>query len=174
MLRMILPITGSLLVCLGVVAADPSDRESTEMAGAEVSASDHQWVAAAEQQRWDLVRESLAGDRVNVDASQPDGMTALHWAAYHNHARSIAALVAAGADVDAKTLYEVTPLSLACEYGNLRAVRALLDAGADANAARHGGESPLMLAARQGNANVVRSLIKSGADMEDKEARGQT
>lgn len=174
MLRMILPITGSLLVCLGVVAADPSDRDAAAVAGVEESASDHQWVAAAEQQRWDLVRESLAGDRVNIDASQPDGMTALHWASYHNHARSIAALVAAGADVDAKTLYEVTPLSLACEYGNLRAVRALLDAGADANASRRGGESPLMLAARQGNANVVRSLIKAGADMEDKEARGQT
>ena len=52
-----------------------------------------------------------------VNAPQADGMTALHWAAYHDDAESCDCS-AAHANVNAANRYGVTPLSLACTNGN--------------------------------------------------------
>ena len=85
-----------------------------------------------------------------MNAAQADGMTALHWAAYHDDLETAKLLVAAGADVKAANRYGVTPLSLACTNGNAAMVELLLDAGADPNATLRGGETALMTAARTG------------------------
>src|SRR4051812_36591362 len=53
-----------------------------------------------------------------VNASQEDGMTALHWAVHHDDLSTAAVLVKAGANVKAGNRYGVTPLSLACTNGN--------------------------------------------------------
>ena len=50
----------------------------------------------------------------DANARQPDGATALHWAAHWDDAAELASLLLrAGADVDADGAYGVTPLSLA-------------------------------------------------------------
>ena len=56
---------------------------------------------------------SLLHQPIDVNASQVDGMTALHWAAYHDDLEIVELLVRAGADVEAANRYGVTPLSLA-------------------------------------------------------------
>src|SRR5437868_4784593 len=60
---------------------------------------------------------ALLKQGVDVNASQVDGMTALHWAAYHDDLQTATLLVKAGADAKATNRYAVTPLSLACTNG---------------------------------------------------------
>ena len=117
----------------------------------------------------------LLQDSTDINAPQVDGMTALHWAAYHDDADLVGQLVSAGADVHASNRYGVTPLSLAAENANVAMVERLLEAGADPNTTLPGGETVLMTAARTGRVGAVRALIAAGADLEaDESARGQT
>lgn len=101
---------------------------------------------------------------VEVDAVQPDGATALHWAAYHDAAELVELLVGAGAPVDAANDYGVTPLGLACNNGAAATVSRLLAAGADPNRACGTGETPVMACARTGSVEAVRELLAHGAD----------
>src|ERR1700676_4564295 len=92
----------------------------------------------------------LLKNKVDVTAPQPDGATALHWAAYRSDAESAAALIRAGADVNAKNRYNVTPLALAADQGNAAVLDILLKAGAKPNDPINfvnSGETPLMHAA---------------------------
>ena len=127
----------------------------------------------AESAQWEALRKKIdAGGDVNQ--SQPDGMTSLHWAAFHNHKTSIRHLIASGAEVNAPTAYQVSPLSLACEYGCTATAIALIDLKADTNAARLGKETPLMLAARSGAHKIVQHLLDHDAKVNAREAAGQT
>ena len=118
---------------------------------------------------------ALIKQHVNINAAQPDGMTPLHWATYHDDPDIAQLLIRAGADVKATNRYGVTPLSLACTNGNATLVDLLLKAGADPNASLPGGETPLMTAARTGNLAAVKALINHGANVEAKDdRRGQT
>lgn len=111
---------------------------------------------------------------VDVDAAQVDGMTALHWAVYHDDLETAQQIVSAGADVRATNRYGVTPLSIACQNGNSAIVALLLGSGADPNATLRGGETALMTAARTGKLDAVKTLLAHGADVHAKERRGQT
>ena len=73
-----------------------------------------------------------------MNAPQVDGMTALHWAAYHDDLEIAKLLVRAGANVKAANRYGVTPLSLACTNGNGAMVELLLEGrrGSEHRAAR--------------------------------------
>lgn len=99
----------------------------------------------------------------DVRAAQPDGTTALHWAARNDDLDTARALLAAGAAADAVNRYGVTPLSLACTNGSAPMVALLLAANVDPNHALPGGETPLMTAARTGRVEVVRALLAKGA-----------
>ena len=138
------------------------------------AATDAELAAAAEAADGQKVRRLLEHS-VEVNAAQVDGMTALHWAAYHDDHRLVEALVSAGADVSAANRYGVTPLSLACTNGNGAIVERLLDAGADPNATLSGGEAALMTASRTGRVRAVEALLEGGADVHAKDSqRGQT
>jgi ankyrin repeat protein len=110
----------------------------------------------------------------DVNAAQVDGTTALHWAAYHDDAETVALLVRAGANVNAVNRYGVPALTQASTNGNAAIVKLLLEAGAEANATLKGGESVLMLAARSGGVEAVKALLAGGARLESRERRGQT
>jgi ankyrin repeat protein len=118
---------------------------------------------------------ALLKARVDVNAPQPDGATALAWAANRDDLATAALLIAAGADVDAANDYGVTPLSLACLNGSAPMVEKLLNAKANPNSALSAGETALMTCARTGNVNAVTALIAHGANVNAREARhGQT
>src|SRR6516225_7879602 len=68
---------------------------------------------AAEKADWARVR-TLLKDGADANATQVDGMTALHWAAYHDDLETAKLLLAAEANPKALNRYHVTPLSLAC------------------------------------------------------------
>ena len=123
----------------------------------------------------DRVRALVGDPAVDVNAAEPDGATALHWAAHKDDARLVALLLEAGADAAAANRYGVRPISLAAENGNAAVVEALLEAGADPNATLRGGETALMTAARTGDAATIRALLVRGADPNVRDGfRGQT
>jgi ankyrin repeat protein len=138
-------------------------------------------VASAEE----LVDAVKAGDqpavralldrRVNVNAAEADGATALHFAVDQDALPLVELLVRAGANVNAANRYGVTPLWLACVNGNAAVIEALLKAGADANTSMPEGETVLMTAARTGRLEAVKTLLGHGAAVNAKEGwHGQT
>ena len=119
--------------------------------------------------------ETLVAGRADVDAPQPDGATALHWAAYRDDLETVEILLAAGADPKAKNRDGATALSLAAQNGNSAMVERLLDAGADANERLTNGETPLMMAARTGSVTTLKTLLANGAAVDEVESlRGTT
>ena len=138
------------------------------------AAADARLVDAVQRADAAAVRALLA-ERVDPDAPQADGSTALHWAVHRDDVDIAALLIAAGANVEAANRYGVRPLSLACTNGSPAMAELLLDAGADPNAALAEGETALMTAARTGVADVVDLLLARGADVDAAETwRGQT
>ena len=119
--------------------------------------------------------KTLIGSSADVNATQADGTTALHWAAYHADTHAAQALLAAGAKPGARTDTGITPLALACEAGNAELVKLLLAKGADANQTLSNGETPLMMGARTGSVEVLKELLAHGAKIEAREKlRGTT
>jgi ankyrin repeat protein len=108
---------------------------------------------------------ALLAKRVDVNAPEGDGATALHWAAYRDDRELVTLLVAAGANVNAVNDLGITPLYLAASNGNAHVVKTLLAKGARPDAASETGVTPLMEAARSGSADAVRALVASGANV---------
>lgn len=114
---------------------------------------------------------------VDVNASQPDGMSALHWASQRGDLASAQVLVYAGARVDAMTRNgNYTPLHLAARDGRSAVVKLLLANGADPLAATStGGATALHFAAGNGNPESVQALLAKGVPVDIREtAWGQT
>ena len=132
--------------------------------------------ANAAQQKDLTALRALVQRRVDVNAAQPDGTTALHWAVVWNNEDAVNLLLRAGADAKARNRYGATPLSEAVSTGSAAMVETLLDAGADPKTlTTEAGETVLMTAARAGNAAVVRMLLDRGSDVNAREQyKGQT
>ena len=105
-----------------------------------LAASDLRLVDAVKR-RDEKAVASLIRQRADVNAAQPDGATALGWAAHLGAEETAELLLAAGANVNVADEYGETPLTLACANGDASLVRRLLKAGADAKAARWDGET---------------------------------
>jgi ankyrin repeat protein len=112
---------------------------------------------------------ALLKQHTDVNAPEPDGTTALHWAVRQDDGELVDRLIKAGANVKAANRYGVTPLYLACVNGSAPVIARLLDAGADANAATTEGETPLMTVARTGSVDAAKVLLAHGADVNSKE-----
>jgi ankyrin repeat protein len=113
---------------------------------------------------------TLLQQRVDPNQAEPDGTTALHWAARRDDVELVRSLIRAGANVQAVNRYGVTPLMLVSETGSVLTAEALLAAGADANLGLPEGETPLMIAARSGKADIVKLLALHGAKVDAKES----
>jgi len=106
---------------------------------------------------------TLLRQRINVNAPQGDGATALHWAAHLNDVTIADLLIRAGARASVANENGFTPLHLACTNRSAAMVERLLSAGADANAASLNGETVLMTCARAGEPKSVKALLVKGA-----------
>jgi len=111
----------------------------------------------------DVVRQ-LVENGVDINAAQPDGATALQWAAYNSDEELAQFLLANGADPAAANRNGSTPLWLAANRGDAEMIAILLEGGADANEALPLGRRPLMLASRSGVVEAVEILLDAGAD----------
>ena len=120
----------------------------------------------------------------------------LHAAAAHGYAPDahaiVAALIGAGADVEAPAPHGLRPLHLAAAYGWLPVLEALLAAGAGVDSvtpavpagvwrlaapkgvAAFQDETPLMVAAREGKSEAAAALLRHGASHARRDSRGAT
>jgi ankyrin repeat protein len=147
----------ALLVSVTLSAASPSDIADAVMRGDKA------------------LTQMLLDQRVDVNAPQSDGATALHWAVYENDSGTVARLVRAGANVNAANRDGASVLSLACINGNAAIIETLLNAGANANSRMANGETPLMMAARTGDLESIKVLLRHGAEVNSREPiRGTT
>src|SRR5262245_35770511 len=72
--------------------------------------------------------KALIAKKVDINAAEPDGTTALHWAAFLDDATVVDLLIKAGAHVTAVTRNGATAFGLACEKGNPAAIQRLVAA----------------------------------------------
>jgi ankyrin repeat protein len=130
--------------------------------------------AAAHNNR-EAVR-ALIQRHADVNAPQPDGTTALHWAARWDDLETADLLLNAGANPKTANGDGATPMFLATQNGNAAMIEKLLKAGADPNApVLSHGETALMMASRTGNPAAVKVLLDHGAQPNTKDdLRGTT
>ena len=118
---------------------------------------------------------SLLKERVDVNARQGDGATALHWAVHLADGNAVDLLLRAGAKADLADDTGVTPLYLAClnrqgatveRLREAAGVRALLARGANVNTTEPAhDQTALMWAAAQAHPEAVDALLRNGADV---------
>jgi predicted LPLAT superfamily acyltransferase len=99
---------------------------------------------------------------------------ALLAAAIRGDASAVQALLAKGADVNAKGLGGLTALMVASHKGHLDVVQALLAKGADVNAKTIAGWTALIVASYDGHLDMVQELLAKGADVNAKNNDGRT
>jgi hypothetical protein len=117
-----------------------------------------------------LVRALLASGADPAHAGA-EGTTPLHAAALADRADAAAALLEAGAPVDAVDRDGRTPLSHAASAAM---VDALVGAGADVDHAAADGTTATMQAAARGDAGALRALLDAGADVDAPDGLGAT
>ena len=113
--------------------------------------------------------QALIKQRADVNATEADGTTALHWAARADNLEMVRTLLGSGGDAKKPNRYGVTALQLAAVNGSAPMVKLLVDAGADVNAVLPEGETILMTAARTGRPDVLKLLLDAGAKVDGRE-----
>jgi ankyrin repeat protein len=138
-------------------------------------AADRSLIADAAMKADKAAVRTLLRQHADVNASQTDGATALHWAVYQDDLETVELLLHAGANPKAINREGASVLSLACINGNAAVIEKLLQVGANANERLPNGETPLMIASRTGKMDAIRVLLAHGADVNAKEnLRGTT
>jgi uncharacterized protein len=154
-------ITGCCLLVLSVFA------QSTFAANSEIA-------DAAMNRNKDAVR-SLLQKKADVNGTQVDGTTALHWAVRADDLETADLLIRAGANASAANREGVTPMQLAATNGSTAMIDKLIKAGVNPNASLSKfGDTALMLAARTGKAEAVKVLLDAGANVNAVETWGGT
>src|SRR5262245_35179104 len=87
------------------------------------------WVRAKDKDKAAVA--ALLQEKVDVNAAESDGTTALHWAVAQDDLELAERLIRAGAKVNAKNDYGSTPMSEAAIVGNPKMLEKLLEAGAN-------------------------------------------
>ncbi len=161
-------VSRAVRICSGLAAA-------VLLASQVAAAPTSPLIDAVRHGQTDKVRTLLKQPGTKVNATQPDGATALHWAAHQDDATLTDLLLRAGANPNLTNEYGVTPLSLAALNGSATTVQRLLTGGAAVNAPLPSGETAVMTAARVGRLDVVKALVAAGADVNAAEKqKGQT
>jgi len=121
-----------------------------------------------------LVQSLLAGG-ADPDAREPQlDFTPLHLCVYVDNLEIGEALVAAGANVNARNRMELSPLDLAILFGKTETVTFLIAHGADIEGENGHDHRPLTYAAGRGHTEIVQLLLDAGAELEACNRQGQT
>lgn len=160
---------------LGLAPEQSYNRDMRWLAGVALFCA----IGSAEEPVLEAIRAGDSG-ALRAAAAKPDtvnrpdrlGITPLMYAAAFGNAESLAILLDAGADVNARSEAGITALL----WGASDPAKAtlLMQRGAGVNAASRDGRTPLMVAAMAGQEPVVRMLLEKGADIQAQDAAGNT
>ncbi len=155
-----------------------ADVDALDHPPAEGARGDTALAKACRGGRWaDTEAAALALLAAGADVTRLDfyDMTPLHHAAGTGSPRLVEALIAAGADPDARDpRFGRIPLHDAAEDGNAAAIPRLIAAGATVDAVSQAGETPLLEAVAHGRTGAARALLAAGADAAFADPRGRT
>ena len=107
----------------------------------------------------------LQHDKVDVNAQNRAGITALHVACSKGNHHMVKELLQVGdkLELDLEDKHQNTPLHAACAHGNQRVVESLLEAGANYQAENSIGRYPLHVAVAERNLKVVVTILQHAA-----------
>ncbi len=117
---------------------------------------------------------TLLQAKVQVDAQDHDGRTALMAAAEKDHLAVIKVLLEGGAQANTTDYDGASALMHAAAADNNAAMLELLGAGADVNVQNWNEATALLLAATAGHTEVVRTLLRASADSNLQAKNGDT
>jgi ankyrin repeat protein len=131
---------------------------------------------AAAVGKTDRVHELIREKKASANDYASDGFTALGLAAFFGHMETAAALLAAGADVNAaaRNPMKVAPLHAAAAARRTDIAQLLIEHGADVNARQQNDITPLHEAAAAGQIELARLLLARGAHVQAKTQDGKT
>ena len=129
----------------------------------------------------DIVAMLLADTRVDLNAADSEGCTALHYACRASRTSIVGLLVRARSISHCDIVLDPvdnagdTPLYLAAFLGNVGSMKMLLESGQVAvNRKAEYCETPLLCAAEQGDTEAVSLLLQHGADPGQADVYGET
>jgi ankyrin repeat protein len=112
------------------------------------------------------VKELLATDKSLINARDKDGSTPLHCAVWKGHEQVVAALLEAGADVNAHNENDhwgTTPLHAAAHANQPAIAQVLIERGADVDSRDREGRTPMFHTTFHRAKAVAKVLEKYGA-----------
>lgn len=112
------------------------------------------------------------GAQVNVNDNGP-----IFEAARRNNVEAARHLLAAGADLKARTQFhdlQLTPLHVAGNNGSYEVAQFFLEEGAEVDATDPDGNTPLHWCTMNRKSNIARLLLKHGADITKKDTKGKS
>jgi len=121
-----------------------------------------------------LLTQLLIAHGADVNVTNSDGYTPLHWTASSDYVALAQLLLAKGANVNARDNFGNTPLHFAVFNGHDSIVQLLINHGTDINATNSIGNTPLHFAVFNGHDSVVQLLINHGADVNVTNSDGHT
>ncbi len=149
------------------------------------TSSNPEILMAAAEGNLTKVKTILAADPEQINASDKDGWTALHYAANSGQSPMVEFLLSKGADVNSKTCEKQslfkperesgwTVLHIAANAGNEKLTKMLLAKGADVNARTSNSLTPLHMACIDGHKSTIKLLLANGADVKIVDTKGRT
>jgi ankyrin repeat protein len=158
-----------------IIRDDPDGLRTALLRGADANAPDELGVppvvAAAREKSWKALQALAELRGTRIDSPDPEGSTALMFAALHGDLSMVRYLVARKAEVNREGW---TPLHFAAANGHAAVVRFLLEHHAYIDAESPNRTTPMMMAARQAHPTVVRLLVEEGADPTPRNDAGYT
>ncbi len=146
--------------------------------GADVNAKGRNtWTALllALSEDHDMVTDVLlAQPNIDFKAENPEGMTALMLAVWHQREQAVGSILKRGVNVNHQDKDGDTVVHGAALYGNTRILTLLLDGGANPNVNNKLGGTALMWAAAYGHEEIVSLLLTRGADPKIRDVDGVT
>jgi ankyrin repeat protein len=120
---------------------------------------DRELIDAARENNLPEVRQLLSVG-ADINTTDDDGETPLHWACYNSHVAVVNELLSRGPNIEAKNNSGNTPLHYACVEDHLPVVKALLAVGANTLAANNNGRLPVHIAMSRRKPEVSKYLLQ--------------